>query len=146
MENTVDINSFIHSFPIQVRWADLDLLGHVNNASYLTYFEIARGRYIQTICPDWNWTQDMFLIANANVEFKKELRMTDYNISVRTKIVKIGQKSFVIEYIIVSGQNQQYTIHASGYTTQVMFDMQERKTIEIPNWIRKILTEQLNIK
>ena len=32
---------FRHGVPIQVRWADLDAMGHVNNAKYLTYLEQA---------------------------------------------------------------------------------------------------------
>ena len=38
--------------PIDVRWRDLDPLGHVNNAVYLSYFEIARVRYAQALLPD----------------------------------------------------------------------------------------------
>ena len=34
---------------IQIRWRDLDALGHVNNAVYLTYFELARLAYIRTL-------------------------------------------------------------------------------------------------
>ena len=35
--------------PIQVRWRVLDALGHVNNAVYLTYFELARLGYIRAL-------------------------------------------------------------------------------------------------
>ena len=35
--------------PIQIRWRDLDALGHVNNAVYLTYFELARLAYIRAV-------------------------------------------------------------------------------------------------
>ncbi len=35
--------------PIQIRWRDLDALGHVNNAVYLTYFELARLAYIRAL-------------------------------------------------------------------------------------------------
>ena len=34
---------------IQIRWRDLDALGHVNNAVYLTYFELARLAYIRAL-------------------------------------------------------------------------------------------------
>ena len=34
---------------IQIRWRDLDALGHVNNAVYLTYFELARLAYIRAV-------------------------------------------------------------------------------------------------
>ena len=34
---------------IQIRWRDLDALGHINNAVYLSYFELARLAYIRTL-------------------------------------------------------------------------------------------------
>ena len=36
---------FTHRVDITVRFADTDAMGHVNNAKYLTYCEIARIRY-----------------------------------------------------------------------------------------------------
>src|SRR6187551_986950 len=36
---------FSHSLTIEVRFADTDAMGHVNNATYLTYCEIARIKY-----------------------------------------------------------------------------------------------------
>jgi len=35
--------------PFQVRWRDPDALGHVSNAAYLTYFELARLGYIRAL-------------------------------------------------------------------------------------------------
>ena len=34
---------------IQIRWRDLDALGHVNNAVHLTYFELARLAYVRAL-------------------------------------------------------------------------------------------------
>jgi len=143
MTTPSDTEVFTYSFPIQIRWADLDALAHVNNATYLTYFEIARGQYIQTICPDWNWTKDMFLIASARVNFEKELTMNAQKTSVEVRISKLGRKSFDLTYRVVSQHSTQKIIHAQGTTTQVMFDLKLRQTIEIPQWIRTIFTQEI---
>ena len=37
---------FHYYHPVEVRYSDLDPQGHLNNASYLTYFEQARINYI----------------------------------------------------------------------------------------------------
>ena len=37
--------SFRFTTSLEIRFRDLDALGHVNNAVYLTYFEIVRTRY-----------------------------------------------------------------------------------------------------
>src|SRR5205814_7620884 len=40
---------FAHRHPIDVRLADTDAMGHVNNANYLTYVEIARIAYYERV-------------------------------------------------------------------------------------------------
>lgn len=136
----IDLNNFKFSFPLQMRWSDMDPLGHANNAIYVTYFEIGRGRYMVEACPDWNWTKDMFLIANVNVNFITELKLTSKDTRVHIKTGKIGTKSFVLEYVISSENEDERIIHATGSTTQIMFDMMSRKTIEVQNWVRESLS------
>lgn len=135
------MEGFNFSLPIQIRWNDLDALGHVNNAIYVTYFEVARGYFMVTACPDWNWEKDMFLIGNVNVDYKKELRLLDSNPKVWIRTSKIGTKSFVLEYVITSEKKGETIVHATGTTAQIMFDMKTRSTIEIPDWARKTLSE-----
>lgn len=126
-----------------MRWNDLDSLGHVNNAIYVTYFEAARATYMAMACPSWDWTKNMFLIGNVEVNFKREMLLTAKNPQVLMKTKEIGNKSFVIEYIIVSEKNNEQVIHAQGTTTQIMFDMITRTTIEIEDWIKEGLTKLL---
>lgn len=134
-------DGFNFSFPIQMRWNDLDALGHVNNSVYVTYFEIARGQFMLDACPSWDWTKDMFLIANVHVDFLKELLLTSKAPLVHVRTVKIGGKSFFLEYLITSGKGEEMVIHAKGTTTQIMFDMKTRQTIEIPDRVRASLRE-----
>jgi acyl-CoA thioester hydrolase len=131
------------SSPIHMRWNDLDSLGHVNNAIYVTYFEAARASFMAMACPDWDWTKHMFLIGNVNVDFKRELLLTATKPEVWMKTKEIGNKSFVIEYVIVSQKKDEYIIHAKGSTTQIMFDMKTRTTIQVEDWVRDGLTKLL---
>ena len=45
----VDRSLFRFSHLIEVRFADLDLLGHVNHAAYFTYMETARVHYVESV-------------------------------------------------------------------------------------------------
>lgn len=126
-----------------MRWNDLDSLGHVNNAIYVTYFEAARANYMAMACPEWDWTKNMFLIGNVTVNFMREMLLTAKNPQVLMKTKEIGNKSFTIEYVIVSEKNNEQIVHAQGSTTQVMFDMKTRTTIEIEEWIREGLSSLL---
>ena len=131
-----DLSNFHFHFPLQLRWNDLDALGHVNNAVFVTYFEIARGYYMPTACPGWDWHKHMFLIANIEVHFRKELLLTAKNAQVHMRTAQLGTKSFVLEYVITSEKDAETIVHCDGKTTQVMFDMQSRKTIAIADWVR----------
>ena len=42
-------DGYRHSIPMEIRFADIDSLGHVNNAAYLTYMEQARLRYVRDV-------------------------------------------------------------------------------------------------
>ncbi len=134
-----DNNQFNFSYPIQMRWNDLDALGHVNNAIYVSYFEIARGAFMLKAVPGWDWTKHMFLIANVNVDFKKELLLTAINPQVHVRTSKIGGKSFVVDYALTSQKGEETILHASGSTTQIMFDTKSRSTMEVPDWVRNAL-------
>ena len=83
----------------------------------------------------------MFLIANVGASFYKELLLTAQNAQVWVRTKEIGTKSFVLEYAVVSTKNDELVLHASGTTTQVMFDMKTRTTFEIEDWVRNGLTD-----
>lgn len=135
-----ELQDFKFKKELQLRWNDMDALGHVNNAIFITYFETARGHYMLEACPGWDWHKHMFLIANVNVDFRKELLLNAQQPTVWMRTSKMGKKSFTLEYVIISEEKGEKVIHASGTTTQIMFDMRNRKTIEIEAWVKERLT------
>jgi acyl-CoA thioester hydrolase len=135
-----ELKDFKFKKELQLRWNDMDALGHVNNAIFITYFETARGHYMLEACPGWDWHKHMFLIANVNVDFRKELLLNAQKPTVWMRTSRMGKKSFVLEYVITSEKKGEQIIHASGTTTQIMFDMRQRKTVEIEAWTKESLT------
>ncbi len=134
------LDKFHYSTPIQIRWNDLDPLGHVNNSLYCTYFEIVRGSYMLTASPSWSWDKDMFLIASMEVAFYKELTLRATHTTAYCRMSKLGTKSFEVEYAITSMDSKGQTIlHALGKSTQVLFNVKEKITMEIPSWLREEL-------
>jgi YbgC/YbaW family acyl-CoA thioester hydrolase len=85
--------------PIHVRWADIDALQHVNNAVYLSYFEQARIDYFRALgC--WDWDKVGMLLARTEVDYLRPLLIRD-RAWILTRTVKLGTKSFEMEYLIV---------------------------------------------
>jgi YbgC/YbaW family acyl-CoA thioester hydrolase len=84
---------------IHVRWADIDALQHVNNAVYLSYFEQARIDYFRALgC--WDWEKVGMLLARTEVDYLRPLLIQD-RAWILTRTVKLGIKSFEMEYLIV---------------------------------------------
>lgn len=133
-------NSFTFRQELQVRWMDLDPLAHVNNSIYIQYFELGRGKYMSVASPTWDWHMNMFLIANITCDYKRELKLTDHHPTVWVRTLRFGAKSFDLEYLICSEKEGEIILHAQGKSTQVMFDMKERCTIQIPEWLKKEIT------
>jgi acyl-CoA thioester hydrolase len=50
-------STFRHSVPVQIRFADIDVNGHVNNVVFQHYFDLAKVGYFNTILgEDINWS------------------------------------------------------------------------------------------
>ncbi|MCA4792958.1 acyl-CoA thioesterase [Myroides odoratimimus] len=131
-------NDFRFYHPLEIRWSDMDALGHVNNVIYIDYFQIGRGYYMNQASKTWDWFKHMFVIANISCNYVKEIKLDVKHPRIGVRISKMGGKSFEIEYAIVSeGENRDLILHAIGTSTQVMIDIKEKKTIEIPTWLRE---------
>ncbi|MGH2487467.1 MAG: acyl-CoA thioesterase [Ktedonobacterales bacterium] len=48
-DKDADLSRIHYWVPVETRYADLDTQGHVNNATYLTYFEQARAHLLYTM-------------------------------------------------------------------------------------------------
>jgi len=127
-----------HITKITIRFADIDKLGHVNNAKYLTYLESARIKYFMDIVgEEVNWTVNGIILASATVDFKAPVELNDEEVIVYTTCSKIGKKSFELSYAIVKAKSGD--LAAVGATTMVCFNYKENKTIEVPDlWKRKM--------
>ena len=78
---------------LQVRFRDLDTLGHVNNAVYATYLEQARLRYFDRVL-DVPWAEREMVLASQSVEFASPLTLDDRTVRVACGVTEIGGTSF----------------------------------------------------
>jgi acyl-CoA thioester hydrolase len=102
--------------PIQVRFRDLDALGHVNNAVYLTYLEVARAAYFSRLEPDWVG-KGHFILARAEVDFLRPILLQD-PVEVGVRVVRLGRSSFDMEYLVLAAGEEA----ARGKTVQVWLE------------------------
>ncbi|MCE7041505.1 thioesterase family protein [Dyadobacter sp. CY312] len=136
MANTQDEKAkYKFKMKLEVRWSDMDQMGHVNNALYLTYFEQARIEYLQEVC-QWNWTETGAILANAYVDYRLPI-VYPAPTHVYVRVSKMGNKSFEISYMIVAQIAGKEEITTTGYTTLVVFDYDKKHSVFIPETIRQ---------
>ena len=125
-----EIEKFRHKISVKVRFSDLDAMGHVNNASYLSYLEEARLAYYNHVLKmDTNNLDFNAVIARIEIDYIDQIRLGD-NVEVYTRTAKIGNKSSDVEHLIVVANNGNKKIAAKALTKLVSFDY--RKNISVP--------------
>ena len=128
--------NYHHKIQISVRFADLDAMGHLNHAKYLTFMEQARVLYIQQVCELADgWENFGLILANINCDYHQPVAFAE-TITIYTRCSRLGGKSFDLEYVLV---NEKAETVATGKTILVSFDYQTNQTVVIPDdWREKI--------
>ena len=102
----------------------------MNNAIYLTYFEIARSSYWDEII-EWNWDELGIIIRRSLVDYLKPIHLND-EIYAYVKTSRIGNSSFDLDYILVKIIDGREEICTSGQTMCVTFDYKSKLSVPIP--------------
>ena len=119
--------------PLQVRYSDHDERGHVNNAVYLTYFEVARAAAWRAAMGTDEAAPPAFVDAQATVSYRSPARLGD-PLAVEVSAGEIRSKAWTWTYRVVDERDGRLV--ADGETTQVAYDYVAGKTIEIPAELR----------
>ena len=111
--------AYVH--PIEVRFRDLDALGHVNNAVLVTLIEQARFQWWQGWLKDRPFESEGFLIARIEVDYRRPILMSD-DVRVALWCTRIGTTSFDLDYRVDRAQDD--ALLAEAKTVQTMLDFQ----------------------
>lgn len=129
-------------FPVRseilVRYADADVLGHVNNAKYFTYMEEARIAYLKHV-QELNFVGKTsfrlsVVLATISCDFIAPARIHDVIVAA-VGATKVGRKSLTMEYRLFDKKSGKAL--AKGSSTAVMFDFEKNQSVEIPESIRE---------
>ena len=119
----------------QVRFRDLDPMGHVNNAVFLTYIEQARVTYLAEVGAATGLEDMNIIVARVEIDFKAPVRIgQEVEISVRAS--RFGTKSFDLDYVLrVEGR-----VVAEAKSVQVAYDYDRRAAVPLPEEWREKMT------
>ena len=126
---------------VYVRWADLDAIGHVNNAVYLTYAELAR--------VDWGGKEFApkqgssvlveMTVAHSEVDYLLPITKFGVDYDVNLWVESIGNTSFTMAYEVTKDG----VVFAKMKTVQVMIDLAKMKSRPISEAERAFLNKYL---
>ena len=130
--------------PVQIRWRDLDALGHVNNAVFITYFEHARLTYIRELLgPDAVVDSHtllpvdfQFILAEVTCHYRSPVTLDDAPV-VEIWVSQVGRKSFVFEYRMLDQKTSR--LLAEGCSTQVWYDYRAGESRVVPEEIIRLI-------
>lgn len=129
---------FRHKVSIQIRFCDTDMLGHVNNANYLSYMEMARVSYFNEVMPKLDWSGQGIILAKAEISYKAPLFLED-RLVVHTGVEQISGKSFMMRYRFMKSTESGEMLAAEGSTLMVCYDYRENHSIPVPEFWKKAI-------
>ena len=114
-----------------VRWDDLDAMGHVNNATYLTYIQESRFLWLSNVA---------MVVARAEVDFLEPIYEGGRFVDVTLWVESIGNSSFVLAYEVIGNNG---VVHARVKTVQVMISPETKKSRPLNDSEREFLNKYL---
>jgi acyl-CoA thioester hydrolase len=104
---------------LDIRWRDVDALGHVNNAVYLTYLEELLTSWLQPAIGD-DWVN-----ARIELDWRQELRLADKQVIAKGELARIGNSSLTAR---ISFERPDGVVAAEGVAVVVAWDPETRRS------------------
>ena len=114
---------------ITPRFRDTDAMGHLNNAVYLTYFEVARTAYWTALTGNRNYHQVPFILAHTSIDFRSPAFVHE-TLRVGIRVARLGTKSFECAYRIAEESADRLV--CEGRSVQVIFDYAKGESYAMP--------------
>lgn len=122
---------------LPVRYRDIDSLGHVNNAVYVTYLEQARVEYVRSVF-DTTPLEPGFVVAGLSIDYEQPITLGD-DVVVALGATEIGTSSITIDYEVRADGN----LAATAETTVVSVDPDSGEPRPVPEaWRERIAAHE----
>jgi acyl-CoA thioester hydrolase len=130
---------FAHRHEVEVRLSDTDAMGHVNNARYLTYVEIARVAYYERVTGNAlpigvHGAEEGMILAEIRMTYRSPAFYGEM-LTVETRVERIGRSSFGMAHRITAPESRYgpARLVAVADSTLVSYDYREECPIPVPD-------------
>jgi acyl-CoA thioester hydrolase len=121
---------------VPLRWRDMDMLGHLNQAVYHELLEEARGAMLAGLPGDGEPHQT-FVLARVELDYRHEVRRDHGSVEIVVRVGRVGAKSVTLEHDVLLPDG---TLAATGVTVLVGWDARARGARELSAAEREALT------
>ncbi|CAN5657286.1 thioesterase family protein [soil metagenome] len=122
----------VHRMPIQVRFGDTDMFGHVNNASFSTYAEFGRLRFLASL----DFPPGGLILARIALDFRRQLHY-GADAELETYVARIGTTSLTLAQRLLEGDQ----VVCDVESVVVFFDYREGRPTPVPDGLRERLED-----
>jgi acyl-CoA thioester hydrolase len=137
MRAMADLPSYPCSLPIQVRFSDVDMMGHVSNTVYQTYFDSGKTHYFSRVLPDLDFVNLGVVGASVRIDYLRPA-FRNTRLLVRTRIALLGCKSLTMEHLLVDEDTGETVSTCTA--VMVCYAVRQMASVPIPDhWRRAIL-------
>jgi acyl-CoA thioester hydrolase len=130
---------FAHRHDVEVRLSDTDAMGHVNNARYLTYVEIARVAYYEQVTGNplpigAHGAEEGMILAEIRVTYRSPAFYGE-TLTVESRVERIGRSSFGMAHRITAPVSRYgpARLIAVADSTLVSYDYPDERPIPVPD-------------
>jgi len=123
-------NVFRHVMPLQIRFNDIDKFGHVNNTIFFQFYDTAKTEYFASVCEGVDWERVAIVVVKIEAEFISQIKAGSH-IAARTRVVKIGHKSFHLEQDVIDTDTQE--IKCRCQSIMVLYDLVHQQAMLLPD-------------
>ena len=122
--------------PVDVRWRDVDALGHVNHAVFLTYLEEGRDAFYTRMLG----SDPIYVVARLEVDLRAEVGYQDRRVTVRIEVERLGTTSLTTRETILTPAGE---VAAQARVVTVRWDAGQRKPVPFSEAERAQLAEAM---
>lgn len=133
-EQTPDRGTF--RCTLQVRWADFDQFGHVNNVKYIEYAQEARILFSRSRFSPFGLGNMAQVVRRTEIDHLRPVLRDSATVDVEIEVVHVGKSSYQIQQTILDAAGE---VCCTLHVVMVAYDIATSSSVEIPAHVRGVL-------
>ena len=126
----------IRETKLRVRYAEIDAQGHVNNATYLTYFEVGRVEWLRATGHSYREMERQgrgLVVVEALLQYRRPAFFDD-ELALITNLAELGKVSLRFDYEVLRDGE----VLVTGHTRHACIDLATGKPVRMPQELLRL--------